>query len=393
MLDDVDIDPRFTCVSCGSRYIPKSKRHVRTCGEPRCQYAAHDAARRDRPAFKLATRERCAKWKRLNGGYTLARRALRRRGLLTSDTVRALVPLKGKGELSTAEALRAVGLDGLVRATLETTRSNPKTRRLVASAPAESDPWSLPSPAVPPVIAHAAEIRFSQRGIPRERVRDHFAARMLHGALHHALGVGHSLDRTPLWIVLPARRGDRLWLCSHDSALLDRLPRSVLLGSDEEAHDLAVHSRARIKSPPPREPGQYRARVLTRGPLALKKSNRTIERAEGESKRAARFGHIQLDPRDLSGTLERVAARIGVELPAKHIIARVVSHDLERIEDGVRVGGHWTTGGRPGTVDALIGVLDIECNAVGRWLLDAAALVGLGSRTSIGFGRVSAEDQ
>jgi CRISPR/Cas system endoribonuclease Cas6 (RAMP superfamily) len=43
-------------------------------------------------------------------------------------------------------------------------------------------------------------------------------------------------------------------------------------------------------------------------------------------------------------------------------------------------------------IECLVGTIDVECNALGRWLLDVAALIGLGSKTSIGFGRVRVED-
>lgn len=45
-----------------------------------------------------------------------------------------------------------------------------------------------------------------------------------------------------------------------------------------------------------------------------------------------------------------------------------------------------------GVVGASWGSLIVECNATGRWLLDCAALVGLGGKTAFGFGRVRVED-
>lgn len=347
-------------------------------------------ARALRPGFVEATRARCARWRAENGAYWLARCSLRKRGLLTSETAARVATLKGKGEMPTHAALSACGLAALVP-----TATNARTRRAVITAASERpDAWTLPSPTIAGHLAHAVELRFYDRGIPRTRITDYGGARVLHGALHKALGIGHSRDATPFALVLPTAHGAPLYFVelelSQARGLVDRLPERVLLASDPRPLDLRATRLTRLRAPADRAPGQYRARVIAAGPLALKKSNRVIAKRAKEVERPY-LHQLQTNPTDLTGALERVAARIGLQIHPGAVIARVIAHDLEAL-DPIHVGGHWRIGDRLGCVEALVGVIDVECNAVGRWLLDCAALVGLGSKTAIGFGRVRVED-
>lgn len=394
-LPEADIDPRYTCVACGERFIPRNKRHVRTCGSKRCQWRAEHIRSRLSLHNVIADHERCARWRESNGAYHNARISLRKRGLLTSETQSRLVTLKGRGMLDTHEALRECGLGALVSSRVETPTLGPvatiaKTRRTrIAPSEPNADAWTLPSPQTHEFIARAAQLVFARDGIPRQRIRDYVGARMLHGVLHHALEVGHSKDRTPFALVLPSAKSGALWFVENTPGLIERLPKSVLVGDDTERLDLSTRVVSRLRAPPARDPGQYRARVIAAGPLVLKKSARVIAKRD----RSLPYLHqLQTNPTSLAGTLSCVARRIGLEIDPALIVARVTSHDLDEIEGGLRVGGHWQMGPRRGWVDCLVGTIDLECNAVGRWLLDVAALLGLGSKTSIGLGRVRVED-
>jgi hypothetical protein len=72
-----------------------------------------------------------------------------------------------------------------------------------------------------------------------------------------------------------------------------------------------------------------------------------------------------------------------------------VSYQLRRVEerehDGLAVGGHWQVGDRRGRIACMEGWLAVRCNAPARWLLDCAELLGLGSKTALGFGRLLVE--
>ncbi len=395
------IDSLFRCSICGAPYVPRNRRHTATCGAIECQHRRIWLAQKSSPEKQAKARERERRALEAHSAYYTARTTLRRRGLLTSETAAALLPLRGQGRMPLHDALARCGLGALLPTpALPAVATNVKTRRTILVAPSTVDAWALPSPALDRHLVTAASLRLTQRGIPRRRVRDHGGARLLHGALHRALNIGHDLDKTPLWLALPTERSGALWLLvapQHESILAlpsepssgPRLPASVHLGTDDAPHELAIVARTRIKAPAPRAPGQYRARVIAAGPLVIKKSNRLIAKRD----RALPYLHqLQTNPTSLDGVIERVAARVGLQIRAEQIIARVIAHDLDEIEGGVRVGGHWRSGARGGVVECMVGTIDVECNAVGRWLLDCAALVSLGGKVALGFGRVRVED-
>lgn len=387
----VDIDPRFTCSICGERYIPIGKRHTRTCGAERC--AAQNRYRVERTNEQRYAKAQ-ARWRKSvieHGAYYNARASLRRRGLLTSETAAALLPLKGRGHIEVSAALAMCGLGALARAPKTKRAPTPETDLSVSR-----DAWALPSPTHDGPLSHAFRLVFSQREQPRLRVRDYYGARLLHGALHRVLNVGHDLDKTPFALVLPSQRERSLWMLTSHEDVIERLlawesPR-VILGDDSEPHDLRIAERSRLRVPPPREPGQYRARVITAGPLVLKKTNRAIAKSEASTRHGLYRQQLRTSPTELVGALEHVASRAGVRLDKHTVIARVILHDLDEIEGGVRVGGHWQSGPTRGHIACMVGVIDVECNAIGRWLLDVAALIGLGGKTAIGFGRVRVAD-
>lgn len=383
-----EIDSLYRCSVCGAAYVPRSKRHVRTCGDARCR--SRHAARRE--AADPARREaKAARWRERteqHSAYYTARTVLRRAGLLTPEALARLEPLRGIGRLPVAEALARCGIE----------RPEPPPRRARAVPARDPEPtrdaWSLPSPDHTAPIALAVQLRFSQRGIPRQRIRDYGGARVLHGALHRAVDVGHS-RAAPAWsLVLPSPRDARLWLVAYRADVLDRLPRSVLLAGDDEPHELAFGLRSVLRAPPARAPGSYRVRVHCETPLVLR---RGISRAARE--RGERDPHdLQDAPATISGSLLQVATRIGLAgIAHDHVVTTVRKRDVERVmdddgEDGVRVGSHWRIGEHRGRIACLVGWLDVECNAPARWLLDCAERVGLGAKTALGFGRVRVED-
>ena len=131
---EIDIDPRYTCVACGERFVPRNKRHVRTCGDQRCQWRAADNRSRLSLHRVIEDHERSARWRETNGGYHNARISLRKRGLLTSETQARLIALKGRGLLDTGTALRECGLGELASSrygavTLGPVATIAKTRR------------------------------------------------------------------------------------------------------------------------------------------------------------------------------------------------------------------------------------------------------------------------
>lgn len=389
--DAPEIDSLYRCSVCARPYVPRGRLQTRTCGDARCR-AVHSA--RAEAASPARAAAKAARWRQRveeHSAYYTARTTLRRRGLLTTETLAALEGLRGQGRVPLREALDHVGLGHLW---VPPTRRAPLAPRSEPEPPT-GDAWALPSPEHAAPLALAVELRLSQHGEPRQRVRDYGGARVLHGALHRAVEVGHS-RAAPAWsLVLPTDRSARLWLVAYRAEILERLPRSVLLAGDDAPHDLALGLRSVLRAPRPRAPGSYRVRVRCETPLVLRKGISGAQRRAGELDPH----ELQDDPQTLTGSLLQVAHRVGLPpLRETQLVAQVVARDLERVldddgEDGVRVGSHWRIGQERGRVCALVGWVDVECNAVARWLLDCAALVGLGAKTTLGFGRVRVEDR
>ena len=242
---------------------------------------------------------------------------------------------------------------------------------------APPDPWRIPSPEPGAPIAVAVELRCP-------RVRDHGAARLLHAALHAHWCVGHD-QQSPYSLALPRPADPRLWLIATRAELLARVPERVRIGRDTV--DLSPGLRAILRAPPQRPAGEHRALVRTLAPLVLRVSHSGVA---GSHRRA-----LQDQPASLTGSLLQVALRLGLPCRSSDLRADVLSYQLRRVgereDEGLRVGGHWQVGDRRGRIGCLDGWLAVRCNAPARWLLDCAELLGLGSKTALGFGRIAVE--
>ena len=85
-----------------------------------------------------------------------------------------------------------------------------------------------------------------------------------------------------------------------------------------------------------------------------------------------------------SALVQYFPARLGLSVPHDSLRLELVSHETEP--------AHLPVGGKYGVVHGWEGRAVVEANAVGRWLLHCAALVGLGGRTAFGMGRVGVRD-
>lgn len=266
----------------------------------------------------------------------------------------------------------------------------------------------LASPRLSRPILHAAQIELRSGEVDRAPLVTYRDAHCLHGALHAALGVGHSGVTAEWSIQLPAPRDPRLWVITPRAEILDAIPAELTSFAPPPSlneftprarsfwqpapHRCRIAARARVLAPRPRDAGTYRVRVLTRTPIVLRQSLSGAARAAGASR-------APLDaPTCIAGPLAHTALWLGLMTPASAIVADVTSFDLERVldeddEEGVIVGGHWRSGDHTGRIIGHGGWLEVECNAVGRWLLDCAARIGLGGKTTLGFGRIQVIDR
>jgi hypothetical protein len=377
--------------------------HTRTCGARRCRDVVTYRNSRSNPAAIEADRLRCEAWLTKNGGYLLARLSLKKRGLLTPEIEAKLSTLKGQGKLSTHEALERAGLAHLIPS--KQTHAGAAAAATAATVDTEpatnAEAWRLASPQYDKPLAYAAELRLLRKGENRSSSVGFVEAVRLHGALHSEMGLAHNRVFRDWTLFLPTPSDRRLWMIARDRSLFEQLPQHIVLAAPSRrldfdksmfaAHEIKLGLRATLRPPRAREAGQYRVRVQTITPIVMRRDKYV-------TKLGRRVRELYDRIERLVGPLAYVARWLGLDVPEQHIIATVIAQDVERVidrdgRDGIRVGGHWMDGEKRGRIVGLVGWLDIECNAVGRWLLDCAALVGLGARTTIGFGRVRVEDR
>jgi CRISPR/Cas system endoribonuclease Cas6 (RAMP superfamily) len=73
-------------------------------------------------------------------------------------------------------------------------------------------------------------------------------------------------------------------------------------------------------------------------------------------------------------------ARLGIVVPQGTICIELIHRDTTA--ESVTIGGKF------GPMRGWVGTVDLEVNAVARWLLEVSGIIGLGGRTALGFGRV-----
>lgn len=359
------VDSIWTCAVCATAFVPCGRR-ARYCSHA-CYERAQYLRDRERPEHVAEDRARSRAWREANRVYHNACCALRKRGLLTDEARAALQVLKGRAAVPEDE----------VRTLL---------RRLDLRRPApSSDPevwiedgptvWerSSPAPSHLPVTAVLLHGPLPQRWHPAYAYR-------LFGALSRALRVPHRSDQ-PTHGVVHDRGG---WWAQLYAEALPRAPQSFVLvtqgrGSYREERITLDPLRHRLRAPAAVAAGQYRVRVSLHTPLVVRAASRTDER------------HVRTDDLvDLRGSLAALSRRLDVPHHESELHATIVARDTERVE--MALGGHLHRIAARGRGEGLLGTLTVECNAPALWLLRAAVLVGLGSDTARGFGRLRLED-
>lgn len=198
---------------------------------------------------------------------------------------------------------------------------------------------------------------------------EHRNVRALHGLLTTIVGLPH--QRFPEWALVPwpSGCGWGAYFRQDDvaRAVAGRTHTGVLFDQPITA---TMGPLVRIKAPDVRRRGRQRLTISTITPVVIESADRTVTRA------------VPIASSILSALTVNLPERLGlVGFDAASAVLDVVSH--ETATDTVPVGGKW------GDVNGWAGAVVVECNAVARWLLEAAARgPGLGGRTAIGFGRV-----
>lgn len=234
-------------------------------------------------------------------------------------------------------------------------------------------PWLL---GAPPYGTHlpggGVEIAVSPH--PRWPI-EHRNTRALHGMMTRLMGDGHK-PRWPRFALVPwpCALGWGAYLWERD--MLGMLAGKAMPGILFDREVTVTFSPARlIKAPRVTKRGRQRVRIDTITPVC------TVSTGRPGDQRTRPF---------LRATADAIRGAIGLEFPERlGIPYRLIGDDLR-----VELVSHDTRkatvplGGKYGVVVGWEGSCIVEVNAPARWLLECAALVGLGGRTAFGFGRV-----
>lgn len=182
----------------------------------------------------------------------------------------------------------------------------------------------------------------------------------------------------PPFALWPDPLGERWWLRIEGNASRYLAARRFVVTIAGRERTLAVGPAIRIRRPAEHAPGAYRVRLETVTPVVIRAAAGTKTRTEP-------------DAGNLASTLgSTLAPRLGLPwIRREELTVRIVEQYtrpwIGKVDgkpgDGPRLGGD-------GRFRGWHGVIDLECDARTRWLLDCAALIGLGGRVAFGFGRV-----
>jgi hypothetical protein len=319
------------CAQCAAPYVPATAAHL-YCSD-RCRYAAKTA----RPQWIAAQSVRSARAYEANVSYRQARRTLLRAGV-DPDTRPEIEALRGAGVV--ADWRERIGLH----------RRSSGPRRM--EYPAHIGTY------------YALDLR------PRPEAITLRHTRLLHGIVSHALGVPHESARG-VFSLVPSRDGCGWGVIVYEGTEATLTTHAVRYGG-RGAMLSVVGLPRRVKAPAALDAGRYRVSIETITPVSW-----------------ARDGHSVAVLAPKVQTMEGAGEIIGRKVRVSHEGARVfdVTHETRR--EAVYVGGHIARGSkRRGEVIALVGTINVRCNAHAAWLLSCADRVGIGGATALGFGRV-----
>lgn len=206
---------------------------------------------------------------------------------------------------------------------------------------------------------------------------EHRNVRGLHGALTALVDNGHP-GRFAGFSLVPWPRGSLGW------GVYWRTPEGCKLAGgtwEGTLWDRPTRFRfgplVRMRTPDIRKRGRRRLAIEAITPVVIKSNNSHTGRVDYRTTPTA-------DSLRSAISVE-FPMRVGVQIERDSVCLELVEHDTQIVRTQL--------GSKYGTVPGWVGRVVVETNAVGHWLLEAAARgPGLGSRVGFGFGRVRVTD-
>lgn len=198
--------------------------------------------------------------------------------------------------------------------------------------------------------------------------------RGLHGALTAVLDIGHDAH-VPYWSLRPWESGWAVhWL--HPLGEEKFVCTSVACTVFDRPSTVTFHGAVRWRAPRVARRGHQLVRLTTITPVVV--------RTDGGAKVAERASETSIVSSLSTEFARRIApSAMWLEWVRQRVRVSVVENDTHKAS--VPLGDKY------GVITGWEGTVVLEVNAVARWLLQAAARVGMGSRVAFGFGCVALE--
>lgn len=230
----------------------------------------------------------------------------------------------------------------------------------------EQNAWLMAAPSFGPYLPGGGmELRIEPHPKWPIELRN---TRALHAMLTELTGLEH--NQVPPFAAVPwrCRSGWGIYVRDEQTArkLAGRTHDAVLF---DKPVQVTTSLLFRLRTPAAPRRGHQQVRVDAITPICIRNDN---SETTYTSPIAGNF---------ISTLGRHLAPRLGLSLSTDDLRCEIVSKETQ--PETVPLGGKY------GNVRGWTGSVVLEVNAPARWLLDCAALIGLGGRTAFGMGRIS----
>jgi len=188
----------------------------------------------------------------------------------------------------------------------------------------------------------------------------------LHGVITSLLAVPH--ENVPVFSLIPWPRGCGWGVYVRTDAWLTLANKRYPVRLFEQRLEACFSPLRRLKAPLVSTRGHQKVRISTVTPVSTGNDGH-------------KNTHLRPTSGNIKSTLVRhMSPRLGLYLPQENVCVEVVRQETE--SEYIPIGGKF------GNLYGWVGMVELEVNAVARWLLEVSSMIGLGGRTSLGFGRI-----
>lgn len=193
---------------------------------------------------------------------------------------------------------------------------------------------------------------------------EHRNIRGLHGMITALLEVPH--ENIPVFSLIPWSGGCGWGVYVRTEAYLKIASQQLTTRLFDQVLEAKFSPPWRLKVPKVSKRGRHYIQISSITPVSTRNDG-------------GRNTHIAPTSDNIKNTLVRhMSPRLNLDIPQENVLVRMLKRSTEY--EQIPLGGKF------GTLYGWSGTVDLEVNAIARWLLEIGAVIGLGGRTSLGFG-------